>query len=384
MAAYDWIDLSLATEMIRSWLFTFMQPYTRAHPDPFDPETTQRAIRWHIDVLFPKLEAVGFEGIFFSEHHFHGNMSASPHLYIAATAMRTHRLRLGVMGSVLPLHQPWRVAEEIAILDHLTGGRLEIGYSSGTGPQELLLVGIPAEELRPRFDEALDVIDGALAELEHTHHGRFWNLERLCITPRVLQRDPPKWMTVVTASSARIAAQRGYKICTAFMSARDAAEVFDAYREAAAKAARPAGPDRLGLRRRCLVWDTDREAEQLGAEVLKIALERTGNLMKRMIARGANPLIGVAHLDKQIMASRRAEAVDAPASKFLSEPDEWIVGSPETVAAKIIDQCRTTGAGHFLAYTLGSMETREMEHSTELWREVIPLLQKAKVVSPCS
>ncbi len=365
--------------MIRAWLFTFMQPYMRQHPDPFDPAIAQAAIRWHIDELFPQIEDVGFEGIFFSEHHFHGNLSASPHLYLAATAMRTKRVRLGVMGSVLPLHNPWRVAEEIAILDHLTGGRLEIGYSSGTGPQEPLMVGYTAEELRPRFDESLDIIDGALAELEHSHKGRYWNFDRLCVTPRLLQQAPPKWMTVVTANSARIAATRGYKICTAFMSAKDAADVFDAYREAAAGAGRAGTPDMLGLRRRCLVWDTDREAEQLGAEVLKVGLERTGQLFKRMIEHGVNPLIGVAHLDKAIMASRRAEAVDAPAAKFVAEPDEWVVGSPETVAEKIIAQCRTTGAGHFLAYTLGSMERAEMSHSTELWRKVMPILAKAEV-----
>lgn len=367
--------------MIRSWLFTFMQPYTREHPDPFDPAIAQSAIRWHIDHLFPKVEDVGFEGVFFSEHHFHGNLSASPHLYIAATAMRTQRLRLGVMGSVLPMHHPWRVAEEIAILDHLTNGRLEIGYSSGTGPQEPLMVGIPADELKPRFAESLDIIDGALAKLEHSHHGRFWDFERLCVTPRMLQSAPPKWMTIVTDVSARIAAQRGYKVCTAFMSARDAAVVFDAYREAAAQAGRPGDPDQLALRRRVLVWDNDRDAEALGAEVLKVGMERTGRWMKMMIDKGVNPLTGVAHIDKQIMASREKTAADAPASKFIAEADEWVVGSPETVADKIIDQCRTTGAGHFMAYTLGSMERAEMDHSIDLWRRVIPLLQRADVLS---
>ena len=371
--------------MIRSWLFTFMQPYMRAHPDPFDPLVTQRAIRWHVDVLFPKIEAVGFDGIFFSEHHFNGNLSASPHLYLAATAMRTKRVRLGVMGSVLPLHSPWRVAEELGILDHLSGGRLEIGYSSGTGPMEPLMVGMPEAELRPRFDESLDIIDAAIGSEEISHHGKFWNFDALCVTPRMLQTDAPKWMTVVSANSARVAARRGYKICTAFMSARDARVVFDAYREAAAAAGRTAGPEQLGLRRRCLVWDTDSEAERLGAEVLKVGMQRTGFLMKRMIERGLSPITGIEHLDKQILASRRTEAVDAPASKFLSEPDEWIVGSPETVAGRIIEQCRTTGAGHFLAYTLGSMEEAEMEHSTELWRQVIPLLREANVpLSPDS
>jgi alkanesulfonate monooxygenase SsuD/methylene tetrahydromethanopterin reductase-like flavin-dependent oxidoreductase (luciferase family) len=334
---------------------------------------------WHVDELCPRVESAGFEGIFFSEHHFHGNLSGAPNLYIAATAMRTKRLRLGVMGNVLPMHEPWRLAEEIGILDHLSQGRLELGYSNGAGPQEPLMVGIPADQLRPRFDESIEVIEGALGALEYTHQGRFWQFERLCVTPRTLQQNMPRWITVVTADSARRAGARGYKACTAFMSARDAGVVFDAWREGAAQAGHPTGPDQLGLRRRCLVWDTDAEAEQLGAEVLKIGLERTSRLMKRMIDVGVNPLIGVAHLDKQLMASRKAEAIDAPAAKFVSEPDEWIVGSPETVAEKIIVQCRAAGAGHLMAYCMGSMEVAEMEHSADLWSRVIPILEKADI-----
>jgi alkanesulfonate monooxygenase SsuD/methylene tetrahydromethanopterin reductase-like flavin-dependent oxidoreductase (luciferase family) len=129
------------------------------------------------------------------------------------------------------------------------------------------------------------------------------------------------------------------------------------------------------------VWDDDRSAEQLGAEILRVGLERTSRLMKRMIENGVNPLIGVDHLDKQLMASRRAEAVDAPAAKFVSEPDEWIVGSPETVADKIIEQCRAAGASHFMAYAMGSMEMHEMEHSADLWQRVLPILKKAQVDS---
>lgn len=79
---------------------------------------------------------------------------------------------------------------------------------------------------------------------------------------------------------------------------------------------------------------------------------------------------------------RHTDAIDAPAAKFAAEPDEWVVGSPQTVAAKIIDPCRVSGAGHFLAYALGSMEEREMEHSVALWRNVIPLLQAANVLEP--
>ncbi|HYX66352.1 MAG TPA: LLM class flavin-dependent oxidoreductase, partial [Burkholderiales bacterium] len=73
--------------------------------------------------LWTEDEALGFEGIFFSEHHFARSFSPSPHLLIAALAGRTRKLRLGVMGTVLPYHHPARVVEEIGMLDHLTGGR---------------------------------------------------------------------------------------------------------------------------------------------------------------------------------------------------------------------------------------------------------------------
>ena len=84
--------------------------------------------------LWARDESLGFEGIFFSEHHFGRSYSASPNLLIAALAPRTTKLRLGVMGVVLP--HPARVVEEIGMLDHLTGGRLEIGTAIGV-PQEL-------------------------------------------------------------------------------------------------------------------------------------------------------------------------------------------------------------------------------------------------------
>lgn len=75
-------------------------------------------------------EALGFIGIFLSEHHFGGSFSASPNLLIAAVAQRTRKLRLGVMGVVLPYYHPARVVEEIGLLDLLTGGRLEVARGS--------------------------------------------------------------------------------------------------------------------------------------------------------------------------------------------------------------------------------------------------------------
>ena len=96
---------------------------------------------------------LGFEGIFFSEHHFGGSFSASPNLLIATVAARTRRLRLGVMGVVLPYYHPVRVIEEMGLLDYLTGGRLELGTAVGV-PQELSRLNLSMDEARERSDRS--------------------------------------------------------------------------------------------------------------------------------------------------------------------------------------------------------------------------------------
>ena len=125
--------------MIRPWVFEFF-PTPPEMNVKFDPAVSQRYFDSYLD-LWASAEPAGFDGIFFSEHHFGNAYSPSPNLIIAQMALRTKALRLGVMGMVVPYHQPWRLAEEIGMLDHLTGGRLEIGTAAGI-PNELSLIHI--------------------------------------------------------------------------------------------------------------------------------------------------------------------------------------------------------------------------------------------------
>src|SRR5690242_12033787 len=185
--------------MIKPWMFEFL------HAPPADkgevaPEVATAVFKKGV-ALWKRLDGLGFEGIFFSEHHFGLSYSPSPNLLIAAIARSTTRLRLGTMGVVLPLYQPWRVLEEIGMLDHLTGGRLEIGCASGV-PQELIQTGISPEENRGRFDETLQILDAWLAEPVISHHGQYYNFDNLGVVPRPLQPSPPKWTTVVSPASA--------------------------------------------------------------------------------------------------------------------------------------------------------------------------------------
>ncbi|MGI9146273.1 MAG: LLM class flavin-dependent oxidoreductase [Chloroflexota bacterium] len=227
-------------QIIKSWIFEFFAtPEELARQ--FDPAASQRYFDAYLD-LWASAECVGFDGTFFSEHHFGAGYSPAPHLLIANVALRTSKIRLGVMGVVPAYHSPWQLVEEIGILDHLTCGRLEIGTAAGI-PQEMVQVGLGVGEARARYDEAMEILDRALAEPVISHDGTFWNFDNLRLTPRPVQQPwPPKWVTVVSISSARKAAQRGAKICTGFHPADKINEIFDVYRDESDRLGRKVGP----------------------------------------------------------------------------------------------------------------------------------------------
>lgn len=340
--------------MIRPWVFEFCAAF----------EGTQAAedYAWYSD-LWARAEDIGFEGIFFSEHHFRpGGLSPSPNLLIATTAARTRKLRVGAMGVVVPLYEPWRVAEEAAMLDQLSGGRLEFGLSSGSGPMEPLRVGIPSEEIRPRFAEALDILDRALTQETFSHQGRFWQFDDLTIAPRPRQQPrPPMWVAGMAPEAAEMCARRNYRFCTGFLPVTRIREVFDRYQAAAQAAGQPVGPERVALRRQILISDDAGEAAEMG---------RGGFGRMSAMLSGGRP-------------ERGGDVPDAPRrghGGFLA-PEESIAGTPAAVAEQIIDQCRRAGCAHILGYTFGPLTRAQVSRSYELWREVIPILRKAQVAA---
>jgi alkanesulfonate monooxygenase SsuD/methylene tetrahydromethanopterin reductase-like flavin-dependent oxidoreductase (luciferase family) len=346
--------------MICPWVFEFPNNFGPIEPEQFDAPACAADFAWYLE-LWSRFEDIGFEGMFFSEHHFtFRSLSPSPNLLIAATAARTRRLRLGTMGNVVPFYEPWRLAEEFAMLDHISGGRLEIGLASGIGPREFRAVGMNEAEMRPRFAEALQLIEAALTQPRVTHHGRFWNVDGLVIAPRPLQQPMPRrWMTGLGIPTAQMAAQRGCCFCTGFLATERVSAVFDGYRAALAAAGGRAGAERLGLRRQVFIGEDGDEARSLSRQKLQ-------GLQAAM----ANLPVGAG-----------AAVPDAPAERRLVGDDEEISGTPREVAEQIIAQCRRTGAGHFLAYLFGGYTHGQVSRSYELWRQVVPMLRAARLAS---
>jgi alkanesulfonate monooxygenase SsuD/methylene tetrahydromethanopterin reductase-like flavin-dependent oxidoreductase (luciferase family) len=345
--------------VIKPWIFEFF-PAPREPGATEDPQRSADYFNWYVD-LWPRAEPLGYEGIFFSEHHFGLAYSPCPNLLIAQVALLTRTIRLGVMGLVLPYHQPWKVVEEIGMLDHLTQGRLEIGTAAGI-PQEMAQVGLRVAEARERNDEAIEIMDAALAQPVTSHHGKYWQFTDLRLVSRPLQRPhPPKWVTVISEDSARKAARRGAKICTGFHPAERVRSIFDAYRDEACRVGTPSGPEQLALRRQVSIGTDD-------------AAVRAASRMREQVTR--TRLLA----DPRLSAPER-EVFDTPTSHAFSiGSDEFIAGAPDRVAEQAIAQCREVGAGHFLATFDRTAARDQLRDAWEMFgTEVVPELRRATV-----
>ncbi len=129
----------------------------------FRPELAVRNYREHLDA-WALMEDLGFDGIGFNEHHTspYGLMN-SPNIMAAAASQRLRRMQILIYGKLLPIHDPLRLAEELAMLDCLSGGRLISGVARGI-PREYTAYNVSLAESRARFEEAWEIIKLAWME----------------------------------------------------------------------------------------------------------------------------------------------------------------------------------------------------------------------------
>jgi natural product biosynthesis luciferase-like monooxygenase protein len=161
-------------------------------------------------------EALGFNSVWLAEHHFHsfGGSLSSPPVIGAAIAQRTSKIRIGTAVTLLPYHNPLRIAEDYATLDCLSGGRLDFGIGHGFIKWESLTFGTPLDELRDRFQENLAIILKAWSEPKFSHEGRFYRYDGVEVLPRPAQRPyPTVWMGATsTEESFAFAGRSGFHL----------------------------------------------------------------------------------------------------------------------------------------------------------------------------
>ncbi|MEE8302429.1 MAG: LLM class flavin-dependent oxidoreductase [Candidatus Tectomicrobia bacterium] len=160
-------------------------------------------------------DRLGFDTAWLGELHFSRGFSTlpAPMMVLAAAAQRTTRIRLGTAVTLLPLHNPVKIAEEAATADILSGGRLEFGVGRGTAPIHYGGYNIPQEESRERFSEALDFIIEAWTHACFSYQGKYFHVQDLTLVPRPVQQPhPPIRLAANSPETFPIAAQRGLSI----------------------------------------------------------------------------------------------------------------------------------------------------------------------------
>ncbi len=164
--------------------------------------------------LIEAYDRAGFYAYHLAEHHSTPlGMAPSPSVFLAAAAQRTRRLRLGTMVYALPLHHPLRMIEEICMLDHLSHGRLDIGFGRGSSPIELEYYGQDPEDAPRVYAEALDVVMRGLKDKVLNAETRTHRFDDVPMELAPLQRPhPPLWYGVHSPESAERAARMGSNI----------------------------------------------------------------------------------------------------------------------------------------------------------------------------
>ena len=259
------------------------------------------------------MDRTGYDAVWLAEHHFSGySVCPSVHVMAAHVAARTQNLRIGTAVTLAAFYHPLRIAEEVALLDVLTGGRINWGAGRGFDPREFAVFDVPTEESSDRFREAVEIVLAAWTNERLTWEGRFHHYQDVEVLPKPQQQPhPPTWVAATSPSAIDWAGGRGLSILMdPHSSHSEIARKLDRYGDALGKAGHQLDGRELPIGRLVAVAETDAKAEEIAR-------------------RGAEWTVG-AYLPKEALAAftGKQELVD-PVEHYLN--GVVIHGSPERV-----------------------------------------------------
>ena len=343
-----------------------------------------QAVPWlsHDEVVHRELEQMewteelGFDQIWLTEHHFIDyGLAVDPGTLAAVAASRTRRVRIGLAAAILPFHHPLRLAEQTALVDIVSRGRLEVGFGRGNRPAEFRGYNVPQQENRDRFEEAVEIITQAWTQNEpFSYEGRFFTVRDTRVIPKPLQKPhPPVYQVCGSKESIEGTAARGWPMLNSVLRG-NAEQQLVTNREAYVTAARKAGRseaeiadllERWGVSRQIYVAPTDAQAqaESKDAEMWYQESFRRFVIPER---------IEEAHPSLQPHFRQLAERLAKINWDDLVR-ETVAFGSPDTVARKI-EAMRALGVGHVLCWmNFGGLPQDKIRRSMELFeREVMP------------
>lgn len=317
-------------------------------------------------------EALGFHSAWLAEHHFtRYSMVASSLILATHLAAHTRSIRVGTAVVVSPLHNPIRVAEDTAMVDLVSGGRLDVGFGRGTTGYEYSGYNIDPAESQERFQDSIKIVQGLWTTPDFSHASRYYPVHRLNLVPPPLQRPHPPIYIAATRSPVTLdfAVANGYNLCIAVV--QDTAEALALCQRFVTKC-REAGMHRpmseIPFFRYVYVGETEEQVRQ----DTEARLNWVADIMqwRRFITEGSEVY--------RRMEDWRASRTELPASYAYLAQHRAVVGTPEQCVAQI-KALQAHGIDYFgCNFDFGGMEHRKVRRSMTLFaNEVIPRLNDA-------
>lgn len=303
----------------------------------------------------------GFYAYHVAEHHFTPlGMAPSPSVFLAAIGQRTMRLRFGTFVYALPVHHPLRVLEEICMLDHMSGGRIEIGFGRGSVPFEISYYGQNAEERQQIYAERLELILKAFTVKTLDWNGKYDQFKSVPMEMKSFQQPhPPLWYGAHSPDSAERAARKGLNMVTNDMPGPTRAMV-ERYRQVWSEVHGAGLPPKMGMVRFVVVAESD---------------EKAMTVARRAYLRWRASFTYLSEMNGTLPQSPlRTDSFDT-----LIKQGQAIAGSPETVRAFLAQQVEDSGVNYVVGqFCFGDLTLEEMLNSVALFAsEVKPKLQMA-------
>ncbi len=339
----------------------------------YDPTVGTGLYNRYLDEL-EYAEQLGFDGICVNEHHqnAYGTMP-SPNLMAAALVRRTERLKLAIVGNGLPLRDhPLRVAEEVAMLDVISGGRIISGFVRGIG-DEYFSMSIDPSTSRERYSEAHDLIIKAwTTEGPFRWTGKHYRLNYVNVWPRPLQQPhPPIWIPAFGSTETMSwAAERHYTYLSVFAPSKLLKRWFDGYRAGANAAGYEAPRDKIGILLPIYVAETEKEAHAEGRQYVTWLYHKG---LKHKFEHLFPPGYMTDHSWGRFLQSGLGAYSDVSYEDLVKQ-GYAVVGTPATVRERLAELAEELGFGLVNALLhIGDMPHDHTIRNMELFaREVMP------------
>ena len=329
-------------------------------------------------------EPLGFDSLFSLEHHFTGYaMSPSPLQLLSYYAGRTKRITLGTAVIVLPWHDPVRVAEQIALLDVMAGGRCIFGFGRGAASVEYAGFRVSMEEARARFVESAKIVVTALANESFEWDGEFFKIPRMSIRPRPISHPERRfYASSVSPESAEIMATLGFGVLVIMQNEwPKAAQDIQRYQEISAGVGHAPRPPIILTNISCA--PSRAEAQERAEHYLARKWDSIdthyhfsdGHLAN---VKGYEFYGGMA----KTYSKMKDEGFRKKATEFYVKIQ--VTGTPDDCIQQVAELQRLTGVDHLVTeFGYGGMPHEESELNMRLFADrVVPVLQRDRAFSP--